>query len=210
MSDKPKINRHFPRQRLRPYGEIRQPTADNQMLDKATVINCEYLVRPKVALSELAETVSANQAHLDAELHALNTGKTITALGDFEKVVVPFNTRSRTGVMANDVHTLLKYTIGNDDEEVDWVFDRMEHLGHMLYVVGSHHKQLRSLVRNPRDYSRKCETLAVSHEFKVEPGIKSQRAKRACHDRPRFASVLDDLEETQQEEEEGHEADISL
>lgn len=163
---------HFPRQRLRPYGEINQPTPDNQMLDKASVINCEYLVRPKVALSELAETVSANQAHIEAELHALNTGKTIAALADFEKVVAPFNTRPGTGVTSHDVYSLLKYTIGNDDEEVDRVFDRMEHLGHMLYVVGSHHKQLRSLVRNPRDYSRKCETLPVSHDFKIQPGIK--------------------------------------
>ena len=164
---------HFPRQCLRPYGEISQATPDNQMLDKATVINCEYLVRPKVALSELAETVSANQAHLEAELHALNMGTTIAALAEFEKLVAPFNTRSGTGVTAKHVHSLLKYSIGNDDDEVDRVFDRMEHLGHMMSIVGSHHKQLRSLVRNPRDYSRKCETLAVSHEFKVQPGIKT-------------------------------------
>lgn len=164
---------HFPRQRLRPYGEISTPTPDYQMLDKASVINCEYLVRPKVALSELAETVSANKAHLESELLALNTSKTITALEDFKRAVAPFNTRSGSGVTTNDVHSLLKYSIGNDDDEIDRVFDRMEHLGHMLYVVGSHHKMLRSLVRNPRDYSRKCETLPVSHEFKVEPGIKS-------------------------------------
>lgn len=78
------------------------------MLDKASVINCEYLVRPKVALSELAETVSANKAHLESELLALNTSKTITALEDFERVVAPFNTRSGSGVTTNDVHSLLK------------------------------------------------------------------------------------------------------
>lgn len=146
------------------------------MLDKATVINCEYLVRPKVALSELAETVSVNQPHLEAEPHGLNPNRTIQALADFEKIVAPFNTRSGSGVTANDVHSLLKYTIGSDDDEVDRVFDLMEQLGHMMYVVGSHHKQLRSRARNPRDYSRKCETLPVSHEFKAEPGIKSLKS----------------------------------
>lgn len=106
----------------------------------------------------------------------MNPNKTIQALADFEKIVAPFNTRSGSGVTANDVHSLLKYTIGSDDDEVDRVFDRMEHLGHMMYIVGSHHKQLRSLVRNPRDYSRKYETLPVSHEFRAEPGIKSLKS----------------------------------
>lgn len=62
------------------------------MLDKATAINCEYLLRPKVTLSELAERITANQSHLETELHALNTGKTIQALANLEKIAAPFNT----------------------------------------------------------------------------------------------------------------------
>lgn len=91
----------------------------------------------------------------------------------------------------------------------------MEHLGHMLYVVGSHHKMLRSLVRNPRDYSRKCETLPVSHEFKVEPSIKSlktwwvQEAADSQEAGPSTASyggaarrnLLDELEDCEEQSE---------
>ena len=42
---------------------------------------------------------------------------------------------------------------GNDS------FDKMEHLGMLPYVIGSHQKQVRSLIRNPVEYSRKCQEL---------------------------------------------------
>ena len=80
----------------------------------------------------IAETVSASQAYLESEVHRLHSSKTIQALADFEEIVAPFNTRSGSGVTANDVHSLLKYSIGSDDDEVDRVFGRMEHLGHMM------------------------------------------------------------------------------
>lgn len=48
----------FPRQRLRPYGEIKETTPDAVMVEKANTMNCKYLSRPSVALSELADTVS--------------------------------------------------------------------------------------------------------------------------------------------------------
>ena len=47
---------HFPRQRLRPYGKIKEATPDD-------TINCEYLCRPSVALSELADSV-IKQRHI--------------------------------------------------------------------------------------------------------------------------------------------------
>ena len=85
---------HFPRQRLRPYGEIKEPTADRQQ----------------------------------------NSG----------------------------VHRLLKYAITDD------TFDKMEHLGMLLHVMGSHQKQLCALIRNSVEYSRKCEQLPAAHDdFKV-------------------------------------------
>lgn len=34
---------HFPRQRLRPYGEIKEATPDSTMVEKVNTINCEYV-----------------------------------------------------------------------------------------------------------------------------------------------------------------------
>ena len=56
---------------------------------------------------------------------------------------------------------------GNDS------FDKMEHLGMLPYVIASHQKQVRSLIRNPVEYSRKCQELPAKHEFKVSPTLKA-------------------------------------
>lgn len=60
--------KHFPRQRLRPYGEIKEATPDSIMLEKATRLNCEYVLRPSVALSEMADTISSNVGILTESL----------------------------------------------------------------------------------------------------------------------------------------------
>ena len=68
----------------------------------------------------------------------------------------------------------LKYCIGDDDDgESDATFDQMEHVGMLMYIIASHQKQLRALVRNPQEYSRKCEDLPVKHDFKQNPTSKS-------------------------------------
>ncbi|XP_044163910.1 protein FAM133B-like [Acropora millepora] len=66
----------------------------------------------------------------------------------------------------------------DDDEETDDTFDKMEHLGMLLYVIGSHQKQLRSLVRNPVEYSGKCRELPATHEFKANPTSKTLKEWR--------------------------------
>ena len=89
-----------------------------------------------------------------------------------DQIVKMFNTHSDLPVTNSDIQCLLKYAIAEDDEESDETFDKMEHLGMLLYVLGSHQRQLRSLMRKPADCSRKCEELPVKHEFKVNPNIK--------------------------------------
>ena len=84
-------------------------------------------------------------------------------------IVKMFDTKSELPVTNLGVHRLLKYAITDDDD----TFDKMEHLGMLLYVMGSHQKQSRALIRNPVEYSRKCEQLPAAHDFKVDPTLKS-------------------------------------
>ena len=165
---------HFPRQRLRPYGEIKEATPDNIMVEKASKLNCKYIVRPAVALSEMADTVSSNVTILREALRNSDETKIIREVQKLNDVAKMFNTRSDLPVTSSDIHRLLKYAIDNDDS--DETFDNMEHLGMLLYVIGSHQKQLRSLIRNPGDYSRKCEDLPIKHDFKVNGNLKSLKS----------------------------------
>ena len=167
---------HFPRQRLRLYREIKEPTSDNIMLEKASRLNCEYLVRPAVTLSEMADTVSSNVGILKEALRNTDEAKIVREVEKMNNIVKMFNTRSDLPVTSSEVHRLLKYAIDNDDDESDETFDKMEHLGMLLYVIGSHQKQLRSLIRNPIDYSKKCEDLPAKHDFKVNANLKSLKS----------------------------------
>lgn len=131
---------HFPRQRLIPYGPIKEPTSDTSMLDKARSINCEYISRPKVALSEFADTVTSNKDRIKQMCINLYCHEIGAALDKLNDVLRNFNTRGDgTAVGKKDVDNLLRYLV-KDDLETDEIFDRMEHLEMMLYVVGSHVK----------------------------------------------------------------------
>ena len=65
-----------------------------------------------------------------------------------DETVKMFNTRCDIPVKSSDVHRLLKYSIDDDNDDTDTTFDTVEHLGMIWYVIGSHQKQLRELVRN--------------------------------------------------------------
>lgn len=97
----------------------------------------------------------------------------VDTMGETVKML---NTRSELPVTNTDVHRLLKYSIDDENEDTDTTFDTMEHLGMMLYVIGSHQKQLRALVRNPGEYSRKCQDLPAKRDFKLNPNLKSLKA----------------------------------
>lgn len=164
---------HFPRQRLRPYGEIKEATADNIMVEKANIINCEYLSRPNVALSELADTVTSNKDMLKEMLTNLDIHAILAKVEQLDQTAKMFNSRVDLPVKSSDVHRLLKYAIDDENDTTDKTFDEMEHLGMILYVIGCHQKQLRALVRSTADYSKKCQDLPAKHEFKINPGLKS-------------------------------------
>lgn len=167
---------HFPRQRLRPYGEIKEATPDSVMVEKANTINCEYLSRPSVALSELADTVSANKDVLRTLLASLDTQTIMDKVERLDETVKMFNTRSDLPVLSSDVHKLLKYSIDDAHENTDSTFDTMEHVGMIMYVTASHQKQLRALVRNTAEYSKKCQDLPAKHDFKLNPHLKSLKS----------------------------------
>ena len=161
---------HFPRQRLIPYGQISEATSDKTMLDKANSINCEYLIRPKIAMSEFAETVQSNMNLLVHKCEKLDFESVSSHIYKLDEVMKVFNTKNNQTVSSKDVRNVLKYFI-EDNCERDDAFDNLEHLGMMMYTIASHQKQVRALVRDPRIYSLKCENLNASEGFKSSPSI---------------------------------------
>lgn len=109
-------------------------------------------------------------------LRDLDEGQILREVDKMNGIVKMFVTKSELSVSNSQVHRLLKCAITDDEEQPDDAFDKMEHLGKLLYVMGSHQKQLRALIRNPTEYSRKCEKLLAVHDFKVNPTFKSLKS----------------------------------
>lgn len=146
------------------------------MVEKANTINCEYLSRPRVALSQLADTVSSNKDMLRTMLTSLDTHTIMEKVEQLDKTVKMFNMRCDIPVKSSDVHTLLKYSLDDANDNTDSAFDAMEHLGMVMYVIASHQKQVRALVRNTAEYSKKCQDLPAKHDFKLNPNLKSLKS----------------------------------
>ena len=54
----------FPQIFLRPYGAVQQAPSEETVLKRVKSNSCEWLKRPKVAMSEMAGTLTANMEML--------------------------------------------------------------------------------------------------------------------------------------------------
>jgi len=81
------------------------------MLEKATSISCEYVVRPAVTLSEKAETISSNVTILKDSIRNIDESKIVREVEKMYEAVKMFNTWSELTVTNSHVHQLLKYAI---------------------------------------------------------------------------------------------------
>ena len=50
----------FPKNFLRPYGAVDQAPTEDVVFRRVSPASCEWLKRPKVAMSEMAETLTTN------------------------------------------------------------------------------------------------------------------------------------------------------
>ena len=171
--------------------------------------NCEHITHPIVALSEMADTISSTKNILKDMLTSVDMHSILAKVDAMEKTVKMFNTRSELPITNSDVHRLLKYSIDDENDDTDTTFDTI------MYVIGSHQKQLRALVRNTAEYSRKCQDLHAKHKFKLNPNLKSLKASWTAETvttetRPKAITstyrrnLLEELGSETESEEDGH------
>lgn len=106
-------------------------------------------------------------------LRSTYEGQIIGQVEKMNDVVKLFNTKSELPVTNSDAHRLLKYARKVMTHLTEWSMKGC------FYVIGSHQKQLRTLIRNPIDCSRKCQELPAAHDFKENLNLKSLKSWRA-------------------------------
>ena len=142
--------KHF----LKSYGEIKECVEEEQILKHIQPINCEYLGRPKIALSEMGESCSKNY---DRALDLLSGWDLETMRGkrqQYSEKVKVLNTRTELPVTRQNVVDAMKFH-RTDDEEFLSLVDDLEVIGQTFYNTAIHFKMLRALICNPYVYAQK-------------------------------------------------------
>ena len=99
---KPNYNRHFPQSFMLNYGAALQDLSDEKILSRLKDFNCEWLSRPNIATSEMAQTIKDNWPLIEKY-----SGKVITQkfVEDLEEVIVPLmDTYARLDNKDNSTH----------------------------------------------------------------------------------------------------------
>ena len=99
---KPNYNRHFPQSFMLNYGAALQDLSDEKILSRLKDFNCEWLSRPNIATSEMAQTIKDNWLLIEKY-----SGKVITQkfVEDLEEVIVPLmDTYARLDNKDNSTH----------------------------------------------------------------------------------------------------------
>ena len=99
---------HFPRQRVCPYSQVKETTATSTMLEKASLLNHENLLRRAVPLSEeVAGAIMANIPLLKEMLWAIDENmiiRQVDGMTEFNYQVRTFGVHFRHSSSAKICH----------------------------------------------------------------------------------------------------------
>ena len=176
-SDTPKAVhyfRHFPSSFLKPYGLADSSPSESTVFRRLAPLNCEWLLRPRVAASEFADTLEQNLKYLaENDTSIINNDAFI----DVQSKLLPFlsslnklNTLNDDGpATPSDVKEVIK-TMLTDDEETDSFFDSMVKIGGAMFLLGTHYSVVKKLMTNPQWYAEKSVRMSQEvADFKQNP-----------------------------------------
>jgi len=144
---------HFPKQLLRPYGKIEAALTTKQLKERLNPKNCERFTRPKVAMSEMAETCSENIEGVRQVLRRWPQDDIISMMVKYKDAVHQSNTKNYAPVTPEVVSKMMQFHCTNKPNEVKF-FEDMERLGNILFLIGTHFRSLRTLILNTKDYAQ--------------------------------------------------------
>lgn len=168
---------HFPKNFLRPYGAADPAPEDDKIFSRVTAFNCEWLIRPDVAISEFAATVSKNLDILRSMEHLMNVEEVqnITgAIQPFLRALESFDTKAETGRKSTqrDLMAVTEGLLGGN-EAAETFFNDAVQLGGALFTLGIQYNISKALVNNPAkfaDLSRNSD--GADSAFKRDPSLR--------------------------------------
>ena len=172
-SQKPSYNKHFPRSFLLNYGGAIQDISKEAILSRLHHFNCEWLQRPNIALSEMAQTLRENFPILAAQTPGvLDADFVDSILVHFRPLTAQLscldNKDKSTSEPATreDVVSLMKTITGEPDLE-ERLREGLNAAG-ALFMTCVHLLVPLTLMRNPQEIADKARRTSANQKFKED------------------------------------------
>lgn len=168
--------KHF----LTPYGKTHGLLTSREILDKLYHWNCEWLTRPNYAISELADTISANLATLAEYKDKVFTKHAVDPLLNkarpIRSVLQRFNKKdSSTSEEPDerDLRDLMKFV---EDDTLKGLSKHLFAASGAMFSVATHIMTLETLFSHPAEYAKRHRESPEVQGFKQNPSRESMVA----------------------------------
>jgi hypothetical protein len=181
-AEKPKAVSYFnefPSNFLKPYGKADSPPDDDTVSRRTNPISGEWFLRPRIAMSEFAETLTENLKLLkDDNLTLVNTAEFATISKSVQPMLDALsrlNTKTREVPTKEDINTVMSYLYDNH-QQLDKSIEEMFTVGGALFTTAIQYIVARSIISQPTKFAEK---LVLENEntkeFRREKDVKALR-----------------------------------
>lgn len=150
---------HFPSNYLKPYGQAAKKPDHETIMKRLHGMSCEWLKRPKVAMSELAATLNENMQLLQDNSGQLINDMAVenlkTAMQPMHNSLLKLNTRNNTPANKGDIKNVLM-TLMNNNNGLPGIMEQMFEVGGAMYTMAIQYFVAKHLFENPNEYANKC------------------------------------------------------
>ena len=177
---KPSYNKHFPRSFLLNYGGAIQDISEEAVLSRLHDFNCEWLQRPNIALSEMAQTLRENFPILASNSPNVQDGdfveSILTHFRPLSNILSRMDNKDKTSsepASREDVVEFMKVITGQPDLE-ERLREGLNAAG-ALFMTCVHLLVPITLMRNPQEFAEKARRTPANQRFKEDPSAKRMR-----------------------------------
>ena len=170
----------FLRSFIASYGQPLGKLTDEQVLVRLHNWNCEWLKRPRVAISELADTIQHTlpifQQALDVKLAPTHVNYLKQVFDPLANMLARMNHKDHTvgnEVSERDLQKMMRLL--QEDKKLEKEIQEMFEVSGAMFVFSVQIMALQTLLGNPREFAEKVLDSRSSKHFKEDPSHKEMR-----------------------------------
>lgn len=170
----PRYLQMFPRSFVNSYGRALGRMPDTDVLKRLHPWNCEWLNRPRVAISELAQTISENLLITKKYQGTIFTDKAVdklfTKFRPVKDALARFDNKDRSSdeqPTEDDVRKFMK--IVQEDRNLEEHVQQLFEASGAMFLLSTHLQAAQVLLWNPTEYAEKLPATRLTERFKQDP-----------------------------------------